>query len=687
MARKDACAAVPRWKRWKTRLFWVIGGSAILAACGAARYYWGPHDAKALGIPGPATATQRNTAGSGQSPAGSSARVPSRSTADLKIVAAVNSEQISRQDLAREAARRFGEKVLESLVNKQLILEACAAQKIAISEKDVEDEIERMAGKWGLSTERWLGVLQSKRNINPDQYRRDIIWPTIALRRLAAEKLIVSQADVDKAWESMYGPKVQVRLISTTSRDRAGQLHARAVANPAEFDKLAKDYSEDSASAAARGLIPPIRRHIGEPEVERVAFALTEGQISPIIHVANQYLILKCERHLDATPIDAKHVQWAREQIRDRIRDKKLRGAATDIFKQLQEQASVVNIYNNPQQLARLPGIAATVNGRQITMRQLSEECITRHGTEVLDGEINRKLLTQALKAANATVTERDLDVEIARAAETYGYLKKDGSPDVHAWLAKVVKDEDATVELYVRDAVWPSVALKKLVAARVEITEEDIDKAYEANYGARVEALVIVLDNHRRAQEVWEMARSDSTDEHFGKLAQEYSIEPISKANFGKVPPIRRYSGQPLIEARGVFAQGGRAFGRARSGRQVRHSPMPGTLAAGSPRVGGRFPGVVQRHPREEASHRDDQRVRPAQGVLADRQLPGRHKPFAHPVARPNRPASDRGGPHGAVCRAAAKVAGPHCSQGVAFRLMQSDQSSPVLCQALMLG
>jgi hypothetical protein len=182
-------------------------------------------------------------------------------------------------------------------------------------------------------------------------------------------------------------------------------------------------------------------------------------------------------------------------------------------------------------------------------MQQLSEECISRHGKDVLQGEINRLLLVQELRRNNKSVDEDDIDREVARAADAYGFLREDGSPDVQGWLNKVTDGDAKTVELYVRDAVWPSVALKKLVGDDVQITDEDLQNGFEANYGERVEVLAIVLNNHRQAQTVWDMARNNPTDQFFGDLANQYSVEPSSKSNFGRVPPLRMHSGQPLLE------------------------------------------------------------------------------------------------------------------------------------------
>ena len=469
--------------------------------------------------------------------------------ATTNIVAVVNGQSITRQELAQQCMERYGEQVVESLVNKHLILQACKQQGIRITNQDIENEIEAIATRFSLPKDRWLEMLQQERNINPEQYRRDIIWPTIALKQLATDELIVSDQELKDAFESEYGPKIQARMIATSDRAKAEKLLAAVKADPAEFGNLAKKHSEDPNSAAARGLIPHIRRHVGEPKVEAAAFALQPGEISEIVSVANQFLIFKCEKRLPATPISPAYRKIANEQLKERIIDRNLRDASSTIFQKLQQGAEVVNVYNDPSTRQKYPGVAAMINGQQITIRQLAEECIARHGHAVLDDEINHKLLRQSLDKAGKKVNEKDIDVEIARAAEAYGFITRENKPDIERWLEEVTGQEGIDVKTYIRDAVWPSVALKKLVVDDVKVTSEDLNRGFEANYGERVDVLAIVLSNQRVAQEVWDMARGNKNMRFFGELASQYSIEPVSRANLGEVPPVRRFSGQPAIE------------------------------------------------------------------------------------------------------------------------------------------
>ncbi len=496
----------------------------------------------------------------------SDGRSQAPAAARLKVVATVNGEQITRHQLAEECLRRFGSDVLESVVNKHLIWQSCRERNIEISNGDVDEEIKRIAGKFGLAADRWMVMLQQEREISPEQYRREIIWPTLALRQLAAAQITVTDQELNEAMETEYGPRVKARAITVSQRDEAEKIRAQAIADPEKFGELAKEYSEDQ-SASVRGLIPPIRKHLGNVDLETIAFALQEGEISPIVKVADQYVILKCESQLPATYIPPKFQEDARSRVHDRVQDQKLRTTAARLFAQLQQEAKVVNVWNDPKKAAQMPGVAAVINGQNLAIQQLSEECLVRHGKDVLEAEINRKILLQALRAKQAQVTDADIQAEIARAADSYGYLRKDGSPDIETWLQTVTKEEDSTVELYIRDAVWPSVALKKLVDQRVEVSEQDIQKGFASNFGPRVEALAIVLNNQRQAQKVWEMARNGKTESFFGELAHQYSVDAVSRENFGKIPPVRRHGGRPELEKEAFSLEPGQLSGIIASG------------------------------------------------------------------------------------------------------------------------
>jgi parvulin-like peptidyl-prolyl isomerase len=537
---------------WRRRIPTVLAAVAVVVACVAIKMIGGRAQVDAE-IP------VSKDRGAKIAPNSSGARPPSRQQAaaaeqPLNVVAVVNGEEVQRQELAQECLSVYGKEVLESVLNKYLIMQYCEARQINISQEDVNEEIERMARKFGISTDQYLKMLKQERGIKPEQYASDIVWPMLALRRLAKDQIVPSQKEVLTAFEAQYGEAIKARIIVLDNAAEARQVYTQATQNPDDFGALAKNHSKDP-SASLNGMIQPIRRHVGHASIEKAAFALSEGQISPVIPITlgqgdqkealTQYVILKCEGRLPPMKVNPQLVE---ERLRESIVEAKLRSVAADIFKKLQDESVVVNVYNDPTKRAQMPGVAATINGHKITIRELAEECLARHGTEVLEGTISRRLLEQALKQRKLTVSQGDLDAEIARAALAMGQKTPEGKPDVAKWLAIIRDEQGLSLDVYQRDSVWPSVALKKLTG-EVKVGNEDLQKGYEANYGMRVRCRAIVLNNQRHAQEVWEKARANLTPEYFGQLAAEYSVEASSKALQGKVPPIQRHGGQPLLE------------------------------------------------------------------------------------------------------------------------------------------
>ena len=347
------------------------------------------------------------------------------------VMAIVNGKDISRQTLVQACVERHGEDVLESLVNKRLIANHCRNRGITITEADVDAEVQRMAKRFKLGREQWLELLKNQRGVDEVEYKRDILWPTLALRKLAADQVAPTDEELQDAYETRYGTAVRARLIVLTDAATARKVHRAVVARPEEFPRLAMQHSKDVNSASIGGLIQPIRPHAGDPRVERAAFNLSPGEISPIVEAGAQFVILKCEGRVPPRNVPMAEV---REELTETIVEQKLRGVANTLFKQLQDSATIQNVYNDPKLRESMPGVVATVNGDPVAMRELGGECLARHGDEVLEVEISHLLLRQELKAAGLTVSQSDLENEMAHAAELAGVVGPDGRADLPQW-------------------------------------------------------------------------------------------------------------------------------------------------------------------------------------------------------------------------------------------------------------
>lgn len=479
-----------------------------------------------------------------------SATEPSGDLPLAKPAAIVNGTNISDAELADACLARYGSLVVGALINKVIIEQACERNGVAVTTADVDNEISEMSRRFNVPRDKWTALIQRERGVTEKQYREDIVWPMIALRRLAKGSLDPTDEQLRKQFQNQYGPTVKARIIVLGSQKDAEETRTEVLHDPDSFGIVAREKSVDIGSASVGGWVQPIRRFSGSPEFESAAFALSDSEISKVVQVADQFIIIKCEGHLPASDVKFADV---RPRLAEVFREKQSRVLSGKIFGKLQSEAAIENALNSAGKVLQSPNLAARVNGRPITISEVRAVCVERYGEDVLQALLTGVLLNQALARQELVVSQEDVEDEVARAAESMGFQTPEGKPDVPTWLEQISKENKQSIEFYLTDIVRPTVALKKLVGP-VPVTQDDLDKAFTATFGPRVRCRAVVLDNQRRAQEVWQIARQNPTPETIGNLAEKYSVDPTSKALRGEVPPIQKHSGQPALE-REAFA------------------------------------------------------------------------------------------------------------------------------------
>ena len=198
-------------------------------------------------------------------------RIPTNGSDPIAIV---NGETISRQQLADECVARKGQEILDTLIARRLIDQEMKKKKMEITAAEIDEEIDRVAmGVGHVSREVWLRTLDKERGVSPATYARDIIYPSLALRKLAEPRVQVTEQDLKDAFEANFGPRLRCRLIMTNDIRKASEIWDEARKNPAGFEKLAQEKSLDTATRSFGGLLPdPIARHAVPREVSDAAF-------------------------------------------------------------------------------------------------------------------------------------------------------------------------------------------------------------------------------------------------------------------------------------------------------------------------------------------------------------------------------------------------------------------------------
>lgn len=269
-----------------------------------------------------------------------------RSPGDRKALANVNNQVIDYEAVAKECVHRHGKEVLESMINRTIIEQACRKEGIKVTRAEVEGEVINIARKFNLEPANWYQMLQAERNMTPDQYQRDIIWPMIALRKLANENITISEQELVRTFKRDYGPRVKAKMIMVDNFRRAQDIWKQASQQPDNFGRLARQHSVEPNSQALDGQIPPIRMYVGNENLWKSAFKLREGEVSGIVEVgtpaSRRWVILQCEGRTE-TLVKSLDEKGIREIIHSQLQEEKVQQTVARVFEDLKKNAVVTN--------------------------------------------------------------------------------------------------------------------------------------------------------------------------------------------------------------------------------------------------------------------------------------------------------------------------------------------------------
>ncbi len=289
-------------------------------------------------------------------------------TSPNDTVAVVNNQIITRQQLADEAIARKGEEVLETLIARMMIDQALKARGLSVTADEVNAEIEATAQRMaGLSREAWLRTLAKERNISPIQYARDIIYPSLALKKLAQNRVQVTEEEVDQAFDSMYGDKLRVRVIMVDKIRAAQEAWEKLRANPAGFEKMAMEISIDQSRSAGGLYTEPIARFSyprnisdaaflqlvdGDPNDKDPTHKPKDGDISgPIQLTESTWVIMKREGLIPRKEMNKKDAA-IRENLRQIVFDAKIKEKMAEVYADLEKQTEIENKLSGRVKLA-----------------------------------------------------------------------------------------------------------------------------------------------------------------------------------------------------------------------------------------------------------------------------------------------------------------------------------------------
>jgi len=172
-----------------------------------------------------------------------------------------------------------------------------------------------------------------------------------------------------------------------------------------------------------------------------------------------------------------------------------------------------------------------------ITREELGEYLIARQGVERLDLMVNGRIIELACQKKGIVVTDAEVDAALAED------LKEMNIPSVKDFITGVLNKNKVTLYEYKEDNLRPKLALAKLCRGQVQVTEEDIQKAFQAYHGEKVECQMIMwptIERSRVMNDIYVKIR-DSAEE-FDRVARTQASPHLASAG-GRVAPFGRHT------------------------------------------------------------------------------------------------------------------------------------------------
>jgi foldase protein PrsA len=216
-----------------------------------------------------------------------------------KVVAVVNGEKITKEELRNEAERVAGKDVLVNLIREKLILQAAKKEGVYPSNEEVEKELEFRKRE----NPNFMEDLK-KQNMTLEEYKKQLI-ESLAEINLITKGINVTDKEIEDAFKK-YKPmldRVRLRWIVNVSEEEIKKAKEKLDAG-AFFETVAKDSSQDTTTkdkGGDMGYVSIANLRALSPKIADLAMTLPLGKVSDIIKIPNAYVIIRVEDRRVAT--------------------------------------------------------------------------------------------------------------------------------------------------------------------------------------------------------------------------------------------------------------------------------------------------------------------------------------------------------------------------------------------------
>lgn len=252
------------------------------------------------------------------------------------VVATVNGEKITKEDLYNFLVKTNGEQALNVLIIEKIVRLEAEKENIEVTKDDIQAEMDKMIEEFGgeeafNNALTFYGVTRAdmEYDIEMNLYLERLLEPVIEITEDEMKNYFEENKDSFAQKE-----EVKARHILVEDEETAREVKEK-IDKGGDFEELAKEYSTDTGTKDKGGDLGYFGKGKMVKEFEDAAFSLDIGEVSEPVKSEYGFHIIKVEDRKEAKEAN---YEESKEEIREKIFEQKYPEAYNNwIQKKLEE--------------------------------------------------------------------------------------------------------------------------------------------------------------------------------------------------------------------------------------------------------------------------------------------------------------------------------------------------------------
>lgn len=245
---------------------------------------------------------------------------------DKNVVAMVNGQKITKQELYNLLTATYGEDALDVLIRRTLIYQTAEKEGITATSAEVESELKKLINTeveglmraYRIKDKADLDKELAKVDSNLAQLEEKLSKKMgkqaeieLLAKKVMEKTITITEEELQKTYDQVYGEKIEASQIVFKTRREAEEA-LKKLKSGADFVTLAKNESIDRASAVRGGKMQPFSPKDG---IGAQVAHLKVGELSDIVKTDYGYHIIKITDKKAASNKGFKTVRGELEKI------------------------------------------------------------------------------------------------------------------------------------------------------------------------------------------------------------------------------------------------------------------------------------------------------------------------------------------------------------------------------------